>query len=145
MIVCLAGSALIHLAPLLGVLGPSRVAAMYGVSVDGPDLAVLLVHRAVLFGLLGAVLVAAIFCGDIRLYAVGGVLVSDVAFLAVAALNPGINSSMMRVVRVDVVSIVALGRLQDCQSSFADGSGAVARRRTRVRTKQALSSHLRSG
>jgi hypothetical protein len=46
-------SGLIHLLPLAGVAGPSRVAGMYDVRLDGPDLAVLLVHRAVLFALLG--------------------------------------------------------------------------------------------
>ncbi len=107
-IACLAGSALIHVVPLVGVLGPTKVAAMYDVSIDGADLAVLLVHRAILFGLLGAVLIAAIFCDEIRPYAVGVVLVSDVAFLVVAALNPGINGSMRRVVGADVISIVLL-------------------------------------
>lgn len=107
-IVCLAGSALIHLLPLVGALGPSRVAQMYDVKVEGPDLTVLLVHRAVLFGLLGAALIAAIFCEDARPYVIGAVLVSDVAFLAIVAASSGINSKMKRVVRVDVISIALL-------------------------------------
>ncbi len=107
-IVCLAGSAAIHLLPLVGALGPAQVARMYDVKVEGPDLTVLLVHRAVLFGLVGAALIAAIFCEDSRPYVIGGVLVSDVAFLAIAGRNPGLNDSMKRVVRADVVSIVLL-------------------------------------
>ncbi len=107
-IVCLAASALIHLMPLIGALGPLRVAQMYDVKVDGPDLTVLLVHRAVLFGLLAAALVLAIFCEDARRYVVGAVLISDVAFLAIAAMNSGLNSKMKRVVRADVISIVLL-------------------------------------
>ncbi|MDR7085234.1 hypothetical protein J2X11_000073 [Aeromicrobium panaciterrae] len=107
-IVCLAGSALIHLLPLVGAFGPAHVARMYDVKVEGPDLTVLLVHRAVLFGLLGAALIAAIFCGEARPYVIGAVLVSDVAFLAIAGSNPGINDSMKRVVRADVISIVLL-------------------------------------
>ncbi len=107
-IACLAGSALIHLLPLVGAIGPAQVARMYDVKVEGPDLTVLLVHRAVLFGLLGAGLIAAIFCEEARPYVIGGVLVSDVAFLAIAGRNPGINASMKRVVRADVISIVLL-------------------------------------
>ena len=107
-IVCLAGSALIHLLPLVGALGPAQVARMYDVKVDGPDLTVLLVHRAILFGLVGAALIAAIICEDARPYVIGGVLVSDVAFLVIAGRNPGINASMKRVVRADVISIVLL-------------------------------------
>lgn len=107
-IVCLAGSALIHLLPLVGALGPAQVARMYDVKVDGPDLTVLLVHRAVLFGLLGAALIAAVFCEESRPYAIGAVLFSDLAFLAIAGGNPGLNDSMKRVVRADVISIVLL-------------------------------------
>lgn len=107
-IVCLAGSALIHLLPLVGAIGPAQVARMYDVKVEGPDLTVLLVHRAVLFGLLGTALIAAIFCEEARPYVIGGVLVSDVAFFAIAGRNPGINASMKRVVRADVISIALL-------------------------------------
>jgi hypothetical protein len=107
-VVCLAGSALIHLLPLVGALGPAQVARMYDVKVDGPDLTVLLVHRALLFGLVGAALIGAIFCEDARPYVIGGVLVSDVAFLAIAGRNPGINAAMKRVVGADVISIVLL-------------------------------------
>jgi len=107
-IAALAGSALIHLIPLVGVLGPSRVVRMYDVAVDGPDMSVLLQHRAVLFGLLGTALVAAMFREDARPYVIGAVLVSDIAFLVIAALNPGLNASMKRVVRADVISIALL-------------------------------------
>ena len=107
-IVCLAGSALIHLLPLLGARGPAQVARMYDVKVEGPDLTVLLVHRAVLFGLLAAALIGAIFCEQARPYVIGGVLVSDVSFLVIAGLNRGLNDKMQRVVRADVISIVLL-------------------------------------
>lgn len=98
-------SGLIHLLPLIGVAGPSRVAGMYDVRVEGADLAVLLVHRAVLFGLLGALLIAGAWVDDLQPYAIGAGLVSDIAFLAIAKVNPGINAAVQRVVRADVVSI----------------------------------------
>ena len=106
--VALVLSGVIHLLPLVGIAGPSQVARMYDVRVDGPDLAVLLVHRAVLFGLLGALLIGGAFVDDLQPYAIGAGLISDVAFLVVARANPGINAAMRRVVRADVVSIVLL-------------------------------------
>ncbi len=107
-VLCLAGSALIHLIPLLGLRGPSHVARLYDVAVPGADLALLLVHRAVLFGLLGAALIAALALPEIRTVVIGAVLVSDVAFLVIARLNPGINDALKRVVRADIVSIALL-------------------------------------
>ena len=46
--------AIIHLLPLMGVLGGTRLNALYGIPLDEPNLAILMRHRAVLFGLLGA-------------------------------------------------------------------------------------------
>jgi hypothetical protein len=106
--VALVLSGVIHLLPVIGVAGPSRVARMYDVRIDGPDLTVLLVHRAVLFGLLGTLLVAGAWIDDLQPYAIGAGLVSDIAFLVVARVNPGINPAMQRVVRADVVSIALL-------------------------------------
>ena len=52
----LAVVAVIHLLPLSGVLGAGRLAALYGLPFDEPNLAILMRHRAVLFGLLGVFL-----------------------------------------------------------------------------------------
>jgi len=43
----------IHLLPLSGALSETRLTALYGISFDDPNLAILLRHRAVLFGLPG--------------------------------------------------------------------------------------------
>lgn len=53
--------AVIHLLPLVGVLGAPRLTALYGISFDDANLAILMRHRAVLFGLLGAFLAFAAF------------------------------------------------------------------------------------
>ena len=48
--------AVIHLLPVSGVLGSERLAALYGLPFNEPNLAILMRHRAVLFGLLAQVL-----------------------------------------------------------------------------------------
>jgi hypothetical protein len=48
--------AIIHLLPVSGVFGAKRLAALYGISFNDPNQAILMRHRAVLFGLLGAFL-----------------------------------------------------------------------------------------
>ncbi len=52
---------LVHLLPLLGILGAARLEALYGLRIDEPNLLLLMRHRALLFGLLGLLLVAAAF------------------------------------------------------------------------------------
>ena len=69
--------AVIHLLPMVGVLGAARLAALYGVALEDPNLVILMRHRAVLFGLLGALMALAAFRPSLQLLAlaVGGVSV----------------------------------------------------------------------
>lgn len=74
----------IHLLPLVGVSGRRALEKAYGISVESPDLQLLLQHRAVLFGLLGT------------------------ACLIAAFNAPSTNSAIARVVWADGVAIAAL-------------------------------------
>lgn len=51
----------VHLLPLLGILGASRLEQLYGLRNEDPNMLLLMRHRALLFGLLGALLVTAAF------------------------------------------------------------------------------------
>lgn len=53
--------AVIHLIPVLGVLGAPQLASLYGLDFSEPNLAILMRHRAVLFGLAGAFFLFAAF------------------------------------------------------------------------------------
>lgn len=101
-------AALIHLLPLAGVLGADRLQALYGIPVDGPDLAILLRHRAVLFGLLGAFLVLAAFRPALQGLALLAGFASVLSFLALAWATPGHNAALARVVVADLVALAAL-------------------------------------
>ena len=102
-------AALIHLLPLAGVLGAERLQALYGIAVQGPDLAILLRHRAVLFGLLGAFLLLAAFRPALQGLALVAGLASVLSFLALAWATPGHNAALARVVVADWVALAALG------------------------------------
>ena len=43
---CLVLVGIVHLVPLTGVVGSARLHTLYGVTLDGPDLAILMRHRA---------------------------------------------------------------------------------------------------
>jgi len=98
--------AFVHLAPLVGVLGAARLEGLYGVPIDGPDLAILMRHRAVLFGLLGLYQLWAVFHPEHRTAAFVAGIVSLGAFLALASSTPGHNASLAKVASIDVVALV---------------------------------------
>jgi hypothetical protein len=98
----------IHLLPLSGVLGPTRLEALYGISFTEPNLRILMQHRAVLFGLLGAFLLLSLLRPAWQLPAVVMGLLSAAAFIGVAWQVGEYNALLRRVVLADVVAIAAL-------------------------------------
>ena len=101
-------AAVIHLLPLAGVLGAERLAGLYGLSFDEPNLQILMRHRAVLFGLLGAFLLLAAFRPALQGLALAAGLVSVVAFLLLAWSVGGANAQIGRVVLADWVALACL-------------------------------------
>lgn len=98
----------IHLLPLSGVLGSERLAALYGLSFDEPNLAILMRHRAVLFGLLGLFLCFAAFRPTWQTIAFVAGFVSVVSFLGLARSIGGYNALVARVIMADIVAMVCL-------------------------------------
>ena len=99
---------IIHLLPVSGVLGPDRLAALYGISISDPNLDVLMRHRAVLFGLLGCYLVYAAFTPQAQVVAIAAGFVSVVSFIWLAQPTERINELLMRVVIADYIALACL-------------------------------------
>jgi hypothetical protein len=99
---------IIHLLPIVGVLGGARLEALYGVRVDEPALALLLRHRAVLFGILGAFLVLAAWRPAWHVPALAAACVSVASFLVLARLEPEHGPALARVVLVDALVLALL-------------------------------------
>ena len=98
----------VHLLPLVGVLGAPRLFELYGVTAPDRDTEILLRHRAALFGLLGGFLVFAAFS---RSYQVAGFVAgmfSVTSFLLVALSGGPYNAQLSRIVAVDLVALVVL-------------------------------------
>ncbi|MGA7812323.1 phosphopantetheine adenylyltransferase [Caballeronia sp.] len=98
----------IHVLPVVGAVGGARLAALYGMSFDEPDLAILMRHRAVLFGLLGVFIVYSAFHPEQQPLALVAGLVSAGSFLWIAWCVGGYNPAIARVVLVDVVAVACL-------------------------------------
>lgn len=120
----------IHLLPLAGALGASKIFALYGVAVTDPNAEILLRHRAVLFGLMGAVMIAGAFIPTLQATAFAIGFVSVVSFLYMAWLVGGYNALISKVVLVDVVALALLV------------AGAIAYARTHGGSARAISSWL---
>ncbi|MES2947268.1 MAG: phosphopantetheine adenylyltransferase [Pseudomonadota bacterium] len=99
---------IIHFLPLSGVLGAERLAALYGLPFNEPNLAILMRHRAVLFGLLGMFLVYAAFRPSLQTLAFVAAFASVVSFLWLAWSVGGYNPQLARVFMADVVALVCL-------------------------------------
>ena len=100
--------AVIHLLPAIGMLSAARVAGLYGIPVDEPNLELLLRHRAVLFAWLGGFCVVAAFQPRYQGAALLAAGVSVLSFLVLAYGIGGLNAALLRVVRADLVAAVAL-------------------------------------
>jgi len=105
---CLILVGVIHLVPFTGVVGSARLSTLYGVTLDGPDLAILMRHRAVLFGILGILLVAGAVRASLRNTALVVGLASVASFLLLALSTGRYNAQLGKVVAVDVAALVAL-------------------------------------
>lgn len=107
--ICLILVGIIHLLPLAGVLGPERLATLYGLNFDETNLAILMRHRALLFGLLGALLVAAGFIRQLQPVALIAGLVSVLGFLWLAWASGGnYNEAIAKVVLADIIATALL-------------------------------------
>jgi hypothetical protein len=98
----------IHLLPLSGVLGGERLAALYGLPFNEPNLAILMRHRAVLFGMLGAFFLFAAFKPGFQTLAFIAGFVSVVSFLWLARSVGGYNAQVARVFMADIIALVCL-------------------------------------
>ncbi|HEX4878886.1 MAG TPA: phosphopantetheine adenylyltransferase [Limnobacter sp.] len=112
--------AAIHLTPGVGMFGPARLQALYGLDLAEPNIQLLMRHRAVLFAMLGVFLLACAFKPEWRLAGLLAGLVSVLGFLLLAKLGASAyTSEIERVVKVDLVALglLVLGLLAHWRSS----------------------------
>jgi len=99
---------IIHLLPLLGVLGSEQLSRLYGLTLGDPNMIILMRHRAVLFGLLGAFFVFAAFKPAFQPLAFAAGFISVVSFLWLAWSVGNYNAQMARVFTADIIALACL-------------------------------------
>ncbi len=100
--------AAIHALPVMGVIGAAKLSPLYGITVQDPNLELLLRHRALLFGLLAAFLAYAAVRPELHRMALVAGFVSVVSFLVLAQPTSSLNTALMTVVRADWLALALL-------------------------------------
>ena len=102
-------AAVIHLLPLMGILGVDKLNALYGLSIDNdPNLEILMRHRAMLFGLLGTFMALAAFKVRYQMMAFVAGFISVLSFLWLAWSVGGYNLEITRVFQADSIALISL-------------------------------------
>ena len=99
---------LIHLMPLIGVLGAEHLTSLYGLSLADPNILILMRHRAILFGLLGVFFLVAAFRPRNQPMALVAGYMSVIGFLVLAYSGGNYNAALARVVQADLIALGAL-------------------------------------
>lgn len=100
--------AVIHLLPLSGVLGSENLMVLYGLSMNEPNLVILMRHRAVLFGILGLFFLFAAFRPAYQPVAFIAAFVSVASFLWLVVSVGGHNAQLARVFRADIIALICI-------------------------------------
>jgi len=99
---------LIHLMPFAGVMGADKLSALYGLSIDDPNLVILMRHRAFLFGLLGMFFVFAAFRREWQALAFIAAYASVLSFLHLSWSTGNYNAQLARVFMADMIALGCL-------------------------------------
>lgn len=110
----LAGAGVVHLIPIVGVLGSNALSRLYGIDVADSGMELLLQHRAVLFGVFGVGFIAAAARREWHSSALGVAIISTLSFILLALATPGRTPQIDRVMLVDVVLVVLLALAVVC-------------------------------
>jgi hypothetical protein len=101
-------AALVNLAPVSGVFSVERLETLYGITLEDPNLIILMRHRAILFGIVGVLLAVSAFRPSLRPIGVAAGLVSMLSFIAINYLVGDFNEELRRAGLIDLVASTLL-------------------------------------
>ena len=104
--VCLVLVGLINFAPVMGLLGVTKLNQAYDVSLVSNDLVLLMRHRALLFGILGAFILYAAFTPKYQTAAMVMGFVSMAGYIVLMLTGSDYNAALTKIMWVDVVGII---------------------------------------
>ena len=100
--------AAIHFVPVIGFTGVAQLESLYGISINSPDLEILMRHRAILFGLLGFVFTLAAFKPIYQPLAFILAAASLLPFFFLVGVSDTYGEAISTIVVGDVIALSAL-------------------------------------
>ena len=101
-------AAVVNLIPVSGVISAHNLETLYGVTVEDPNLIILMRHRAILFGMVGVLLAASAFRLSLRPLALAAGLISMLSFVVINYLVGDYNEQLERGILIDLVASALL-------------------------------------
>lgn len=100
--------AMIHLLPIVGVVGAEKLNVLCGLSISDPGIELLMRLRAVLFGILGLLFGATALVPALTVTALLAGLASVVSFFVLAQMMPDYGDGIRKIVIAGSVALAAL-------------------------------------
>lgn len=100
--------AVIHLLPISGYLGISKLSSLYNINIDDPNLEILMRHRAMLFGILGGLFAYAAFQPNVQPVAFFAGFISVLSFFYLSYTVSDFNQAIKKIIIADVIALIAL-------------------------------------
>ena len=105
--VLLVAAGLLNLVPVIGAQSVDQLTSLYGLSIESPDLQVLMRHRAIMLGLIGALMLIAAFRPSLQVLAASIGFVSMSSFVILAHMVGETGAELSRVVTADIAGSIA--------------------------------------
>ena len=96
---------LVHLLPLIGLLGRDQLQRLYGLAIEQPEVVMLFQHRALLFGLIGGLMLSAVWRRELQLAAGLIGVFSALGFLLLAGNPQQLGAALQRVWLADLLVV----------------------------------------
>ncbi|MBX3245052.1 MAG: hypothetical protein KF685_11400 [Acidobacteria bacterium] len=106
--VLLAIVGIVNLLPSVALFDPAKTVRLYGVSLEGESITLLMQHRAVLLSIVGIALLTAAFKPDLRIFAVSLALISKITFIFLVFTTSGHTPEIRQVALIDIGAIALL-------------------------------------
>lgn len=98
----------INFVPVMGIVSAQKLSELYGISIEDPNLEILMRHRALLFGLVGGYMICSVFQPKFQISAIIMGFISMLGFLVLAWQNGQVNELLRNIAYIDLAATFLL-------------------------------------